>query len=123
MIRNLPIDLGRLPLLAATAEPIPVAVWAELSDGSRRPVPGKQGTTEDGVPLWQIDRLVAGVGGDRAEVVTVQVASHDAPKIAQFQPVNFQNLTARVSKTRGGDIRLYWQADGINGGQPVRKDG
>jgi len=123
MIRNLPIDLGRLPLLAASPDPIPVAVWAELSDGSRRPVPGKQGTTEDGVPLWQIDCLVAGMAGDRAEVVTVQVASHDAPKVAQCQPVALAGLSVRVSKSKTGDVRLYWQADGVNGGQPVRKDG
>lgn len=114
MIRNLPVDAGRLPLLAAAPEAEPAPLWGELSDGSRRPIPGKQATTEQGVPLWQVDVLAADPSGQgRPEVVTVSVASPDAPRVQHLAPVAFVNLTARVSVGRDGKLRAYWNADGV----------
>ncbi|MGE3795801.1 MAG: hypothetical protein AB7I38_18005 [Dehalococcoidia bacterium] len=119
MIRNVPVDASRLPLVAATSEPIPVQVWAELTDGSRRPVPESQQKDDAGRPLWTVETLFA-EPGQRAEVVSVQVASHDVPRVTQYAPVPFVGLAARVSKGRDGSIRMYWSAEGVQA-TPVRK--
>jgi hypothetical protein len=97
MIRNLPLDSNRFNLIS-TGHCTPVAEWAELSDGSRRPVPGAQAKNEDRVPLWVLDAMVP--GEDRAEVIGIQVASHDEPKIEQFKPLQLEGLVVRVSVGR-----------------------
>lgn len=118
-MRTLPIDSARLTALAASAMPLPVQVWAELSDGSRRPVPDQQAQNEAGVPLWTIDALTPGTEGERAEVISVQVASESRPVIQHLQPVPFVGLSARVSVSRDGKARLYWSAESV--ATPMRR--
>jgi hypothetical protein len=117
-MRALPIDTNALRMLA-TGEVLPVAVWAELSDGSRRPVPGGQEKTDEGVPLWTVSVLVPpAVEGDRAELVSVRVASWDRPGVQEFTPVRFDGLVCRVSvNKRSGQLAQYWEARGIVGAQ------
>src|SRR3954451_21150138 len=119
MIRTLPLANARFNLIS-TGHCTPVAEWAELADGSRRPVPGAQAKNEDRVPLWVIDAMVP--GEERAEVIGVQVASHDEPKVEQFKPLVLEGLVVRVSAGRDGKLRQYWSAERVvmvgNGQKP-----
>lgn len=126
MIRNLPVDAARLGLVAATASAQPAAEWVELSDGSRKPSGNQaRARTEDGsvgALLWTLDLLAP--GEDRAEVVSVQIASNDEPKVQQFQPVELADLVARVSLDRKtNQPRLYWSATGLRNGRPAPSKG
>lgn len=118
MLRNLPVDATRLGLIS-TGHVTARAVWAELSDGSRRPVPGKQAVNEDGTPLWTIGALAP--TAERPEVIEIEVASHDEPKVQQFGPLYLEGLEVRVSKSRNGELRQYWSALKIDGkgGRPA----
>lgn len=113
-MRSLPIDTTSLRLLA-TGGVQPVAVWAELSDGSRRPVPDAQDKDDRGTPLWNVEVLAPPAEeGDRAEILSVRVAAYDAPKVAEFQPVAFTGLVCRVGvNKRSGQLSQYWSAAGV----------
>jgi hypothetical protein len=52
-------------------------------------------------------------GEDRAEVIGIQIASHDEPKIEQFKPLQLEGLVVRVSVGRDGKLRQYWSADRV----------
>jgi hypothetical protein len=111
-MRSLPIDSSQIRLLA-TGGVQPVAVWAELADGSRRPVPDAQEKDEHGVPLWTVEVLAPPVeDGDRAEIVTVRIASFDPPKVTELEPVSFDGLVVRVSvNRRTGTLSQWWSAE------------
>jgi hypothetical protein len=111
MIRQLPVDTARLELVS-TGHVTPVAEWAELADGSRRPIPGGQAKNDYGRPLWVVDAIP--VDEERGEVVGIQVASEDEPQVEQFKPVQFDGLQVRMSVGRNdGKLKLYWSADGL----------
>jgi hypothetical protein len=119
MIRTLPVDPTRMQLVAATSSAVPVPEWAELADGSRRPS-GNQARAKNedgslGAPLWIVDCLAA--GEERAEVIGVQIATHDQPQVQQFAPIQLDGLVVRVSVGKDGKPRQYWSADGVNGGR------
>jgi hypothetical protein len=88
-------------------------VWAELADGSRRPVPDRQEKDDNGVPLWTVEVLVPPVeDGDRAEIVAVRIASFDPPKVTELEPVSFDGLVVRVGvNKRTGHLSQYWSAE------------
>lgn len=115
MIRNLPVDTSRLGLLA-TGHCNPVQEWVELSDGSRRPSGNQQREKREdgtlGAPLWTVDALVP--GEERADLISVQVAAQDQPRVGQFQPLHLEGLTARVSVGRDGKLRMYWSATAVH---------
>lgn len=120
MIRTLPVDPARLGLVA-TGHVTAVQVWAELADGSRRPVPGQQQKNDDQVPLWTVAGMVA--SAERPEVIEIQVASFDEPKVQQFAPLAVEGLEVRVTKKRDGTIAQYWAATGVGAhSAPARKD-
>jgi hypothetical protein len=109
------LDTNRTTLVFS-GKVIPKAVYAELSDGSRRRVPDRQATNDAGVPLWTVDCFVADEESARAEVIAVTVASHEEPTGRPFQPVKFINLRANVyvnQQTSRAAVSL--KADGIEG--------
>lgn len=114
-MRTLPIDVTALRLLA-TGGVQPVAVWAELSDGSRRPVPDAQEKDEHGVALWTVEVIAPPAEeGDRAEILSVRVASADQPTVAEFEPIKFTGLVCRVGvNKRSGALSQYWSATGVS---------
>jgi hypothetical protein len=110
-MRTLPVDTTALRLLA-TGSVQPVAVWAELSNGERRPVPGKQETDDYGVPLWNVELIAPPAEeGERAELLSVRVAADEQPTVAEFEPVAVEGMTVRVSvNKRTGALGMYWAA-------------
>jgi hypothetical protein len=115
-MRTLPIDSNAIRMLA-TGEVQPVAVWAELTDGSRKPVPGAQEKDPNGTPLWTVGALVPPAQeGDRAELISVRVATHDRPQVQEFAPVKFDGLVCRCSvNRRSGQLAQYWEAAKVAG--------
>lgn len=115
-MRSLPIDTNALHMLA-TGEVTPVAVWAELSDGSRRPVPDAQEKDQSGTPLWNVGAVVPPAqDGDRTELISVRIASHERPTVAAFSPVRFEGLICRVSvNRRTSQLGQYWSATRVAG--------
>lgn len=111
MIRNLPIALDRLPLIA-TGHVTPVQEWVEMHDGSRRPSGNQARQKLDdgtlGAPLWEV--AVLSPEADRPELISVQVATHEEPKVTAYQPVQLDGLTVRVTVGRDGKLRGYWSA-------------
>lgn len=120
-MRNLPIDVHALRLLA-TGEVSPVPVWAELSDGSRRPVPDVQDKDESGTPLWNVGALVPPAEGERAELVSVRIAAYDPPQVQEFAPVRFDGLVCRVGvNRRTNQLSQYWSARAVAGAGKAEK--
>lgn len=115
MIREVPVDMSRIELVAS-GHVVPVPVWAEMPDGTRRLMEGEQAKDEQtGQLLWNVDVFgESGEGEDaRAEVVSVQVRSAQQPVVKRFGPIKFRDLTVRFSRGRDGQLRNYWSAAGI----------
>jgi hypothetical protein len=115
MIREVPVDMERIELVAS-GHVVPVPVWAEMPDGSRRLMEGEQAKDEQtGELLWNVD--VFGESGqegqERAEVVSVQVRSPHQPVVKRFSPIKFRDLAVRFSKGRDGNLKNYWAASGV----------
>ena len=110
---NLPIDASRLSLLSS-GKCMPVAEYAELSDGSKRRVPGAQAKDRDtGLPLWVVDCFVDDDEEDgRAEIVGVKVAAVDKPQVQKFRSVAFVDLVASAY-VRDGRVAYTFRAAGI----------
>jgi len=119
-MRYIPVDTTRVQFIA-TGKAVARAVYAELSDGSRRRVPDKQETNEHGVPVWVLDVMIDDPDSDRAEIAGVKVAAHEEPRPAKFQPVKFVGLVAVPYVDGSGRVALSWRADGIEGGQAAGK--
>lgn len=123
-MRNLPIDSTAMPMIA-TGGVQPVAVWAELSDGSRKMVPDAQEKDETGVPLWTVEAMVPGqTDKDRAEVISVRIAAYDRPTVQQFGPVSFEGMVCACSvNRRTGALSQYWSALKVADGRPAKNAG
>jgi hypothetical protein len=112
-MRTIPIDSSRLSLLASgklMAKP----EYAELSDGTKRRVPGAQATDrETGLPLWVIDCFLDDDEEEgRAEIVGVTVAAREKPVVQKFRPVEFVDLVASAY-VRDGRTAFTFRAAGI----------
>jgi len=114
---NLPID-GQALTFIATGKYRPVRQYAELSDGSRRAVPGSQETDGTGTPMWAVDVLLDDDDSDRAQAVSVKVASPSEPQLPKYQPVTFVGLTCKpwVDRRNGNKLALSFAASGIASG-------
>lgn len=114
-MRRIPVDTTKVTFIG-TGKTAARAKYAELSDGSRRRVPDAQDTNDEGVPMWVVDVLVDDDESDRAEVVSVKVASYDEPITAKWQPVRFRGLVALPYVLQGGNgrVSLSFTADGID---------
>lgn len=114
-MRRIPVDTTRVNFIGS-GKVAARAQYAELSDGSRRRVPDAQDTNEHGVPLWVVDVYLDDDEADRAEVVSVKVASYDEPKNDKLKPIKFVNLVALGYVQQGTSRVAYsFTADGIEG--------
>lgn len=115
MIREVPVDNSRIELIAS-GHVVPVPVWAEMPDGSRKLMEDEQAKDEQtGELLWNVDVFGESgrEGSERAEVVSVQVRSPHQPVVKRFGPVKFRDLAVRFSKGRDGNLKNYWAASGL----------
>lgn len=114
-MRRIPVDTSKVTFVG-TGKTAARAQYAELADGSRRRVPDAQDTNEHGVPMWVVDVLVDDDEADRAEVVSVKVASFDEPKTDKWKPVRFVGLVALGYVAQGTNRVAYsFTADAIEG--------
>lgn len=114
-MRRIPVDTSRVSFVG-TGKVAARAQYAELADGSRRRVPDAQDKNEHGVPMWVVDVLVDDDEADRAEVVSVKVASWDEPRTDKWKPVKFHGLVALGYVAQGTNRVAYsFTADGIEG--------
>jgi hypothetical protein len=75
---------------------------------------GVQDTNDAGQPLWEIDVLVPGMsfGKPTTDIVAVRVPSPTEPKVAQYQPVNFERPEVSFYASKGV-LRTNLSAAGI----------
>lgn len=110
---NLPIDAGQITLVA-TGKVRPVAVYAEMADGSRKRVPGEQEKSDFGIPLWAIDVQLDDDEATRTEAIAVKVPSTEEPQPPKWRPITFTGLTCKPYVPNGGrQVALSMRADGI----------
>jgi hypothetical protein len=116
-MRSIPIDSSRLSLLAS-GKLMPKPEYAELSDGSRKRVPGAQAChPESGLPLWVVDCFLDDDEEEgRAEIVGVTVASREKPQVSKFRPVEFIDLVASAY-VRDGRTAFTFRASGVASAQ------
>jgi hypothetical protein len=114
-VANLPIDGAKITLIA-TGKVRPVAVYAEMPDGSNRRVPGAQEQTDNGIPIWAVDVQLDDDDANRAEAISVKVPAADEPTVAKWKPVTFTGLVCKPYIPSGGrQVALSMRADGIAG--------
>lgn len=124
-MRRIPVDSTRVTFIG-TGKVAERAEYVELADGQRRRS-GNQAREirpdgSAGLPLWVVDVLVDDDEADRAEVVSVRVAAHEAPVTGKWQPVRFAGLVATPYVDRGsGRVAYSFAADGIEGGATAGK--
>lgn len=110
---RLPID-GTALTLVATGKHRAVPKYAEIADGSRRAVPGSHETDGTGTPLWAVDVLLDDDDSNRAQAVSVKVASDTEPQLPKYQPVQFVGLTCTPYVDRNTRrVALSFWASGI----------
>lgn len=116
---TLPIDASKITLIA-TGKVRPVAVYAEMADGSKRRVPGEQEKSDFGVPLWAVDVQLDDEEATRTEAIAVKVPSTDQPEPPKWRPVTFHGLTCKPYQANGArQIALSMRAEGMDTGQPA----
>lgn len=114
---NLPIDASSITLVA-TGKVRPVAVYAEMADGSRKRVPGEQEKSDTGIPLWAVDVQLDDEEATRTEAIAVKVPAHEQPEPPKWRPVQFAGLTCKPYVARGSNqVALSMRAEGIDTGQ------
>lgn len=114
-MRRIPVDCNRVRFLG-TGKVAERAKYAELSDGSRRRVPGAQDTNDAGIPMWVVDVLVDDPEADRAEIAGIKVASHEQPRTELGKDIKFRGLVALPYVEQGTNrVKLSFSADGIEG--------
>ncbi len=128
IVSALPIDNTRVSLMLASETVEEVPAYAELSDGSRRRVDGRQATDPvSGLPLFFVYVMLLGEPGTRPEMVRVKVQSATLPTLpGLFQPVPFEGLTCTpYVDSSSGRVALSWKAEGIRsaGSRSVSADG
>jgi hypothetical protein len=111
---TLPIAAERITLVA-TGKVRPVAVYAEMADGSRKRVPDAQEKNDQGVPLWAVDVQLDDEDADRTEAIAVKVPALEQPEPPKWRPVEFTGLTCKPYMPNGGrQIQLSMRAEGIS---------
>lgn len=114
-MRNLPVDASKITLLAS-GKIMPKPEYAELSDGSRRRVPGGQAKDQTtGMPLWIVDCYLDDDDEEadgRAEIVGVTLSCYERPVVQKLRPVQFVGLVANAY-IRDGRVAFSFRADGI----------
>ncbi|QJY46946.1 hypothetical protein [Pseudonocardia broussonetiae] len=117
-MRAIPVDTTRVRFIA-TGKHAARAVYAELSDGSRKRVPDSHDKDEQGRPMWVVDVMVDDPDAERAEIAAVKVASYEVPETRLGDEVRFLNLVAVPYVAQGtGRVALSFRADGIENTKP-----
>ncbi len=112
-MRAIPVDTTRIRFIA-TGKHAARAVYAELTDGSRKRVPDSHDQDDQGRPLWVVDVMVDDPEADRAEIAGVKIASFEVPETKLGEEVRFINLVAVPYVASGtGRVAMSWRADGI----------
>jgi hypothetical protein len=118
-MRRIPVDTTRVRFVG-TGKSAARAVYAELSDGSRKRVPDSHDKDDQGRPMWTIDVLVDDPDAERAEVAAVKVASFEVPVTRLGQEVKFVGLTALPYVASGTNrVALSFSAEGMEGAGQV----
>lgn len=112
-MRNIPVDSTQIRLLAS-GKVMAKSDYAELSDGSRKRIPGAQATDRaTGLPLWLVDcYLDSDEVEGRAEIVSVTVSCYEVPEVRKLAPVQFVGLVA-VAYVRDNRVAFSFKAQGI----------
>jgi hypothetical protein len=113
-MRNLPVDASQITLLAS-GKIMPKAEYAELSDGSRKRVPGAQAKDlATGMPLWIVDCYLDDDAEEdgRAEIVGVTLSCYERPAVQKLRPVQFVGLVANAY-VRDNRVAFSFKASGI----------
>lgn len=114
-MRAIPVDTTRIRFIG-TGKHAARAVYAELTDGTRRRVPDSHDKDDQGRPLWVVDVMVDDPDADRAEIAGVKVASYEVPETRLGDEVRFLGLVAVPYVAQGtGRVALSFRADGIDG--------
>lgn len=112
-MRAIPVDTTRVRFVA-TGKHAARAVYAELSDGSRKRVPDSHDKDDQGRPMWTVDVLVDDPDADRAEVAGVKIASYEVPETRLGEEVRFVNLVAVPYVAQGTNrVSMSYRAEGI----------
>lgn len=112
-MRSIPVDTNRVRFIA-TGKHAARAVYAELSDGSRKRVPDSHDKDDQGRPLWVVDVMVDDPEADRAEIAAVKIAAYEVPETRLGEELRFVNLVAVPYVAQGtGRVALSYRADGI----------
>lgn len=90
--------------------------WIDGPDGRRRPGTSQAHDENTGMPLWDLEVLYRQVSFGRESMVTgsVRVGSVDRPRVTEFGPVGFVNLSVEVRINRAGGLVESWRADGLD---------
>lgn len=114
---TLPIEGSKITLIA-TGKVRPVAVYAELADGSRRRVPDSQEKNDAGLPIWAVDVQLDDDEANRTEAISVKVPLADEPHPQKWTPITFVGLTCKPYIPNGShQIALSMRAEGIATGR------
>lgn len=112
-MRAIPVDTNRVRFIA-TGKHAARAVYAELTDGSRKRVPDSHDKDENGCPMWTVDVLVDDPEADRAEVAGVKIASYEVPETRLGEEVRFIGLVAVPYVAQGTNrVAMSYRAEGI----------
>lgn len=113
---TLPIDASKITLVA-TGKVRPVAVYAEMADGSKKRVPGEQEKDAFGLPMWAVDVQLDDDNDSRTEAIAVKVPSTEQPEPPKWRPITFTGLTCKPYVPNGGrQVALSMRAEGIDTG-------
>lgn len=116
-MRAIPVDTARVRFVG-TGKHAARAVYAELSDGSRRRVPDSHDQDDQGRPLWVVDVMVDDPDADRAEIAGVKIASFEVPETRLGEEVRFVDLVAVPYVAQGTNrVSLSFRAGGIEIGK------
>jgi hypothetical protein len=122
-MRRIPVDGTRVRFIG-TGKHAARAVYAELSDGSRKRVPDAQDKDDNGRPIWVVDVMVDDPDADRAEIASVKVAMYEVPSTTLGQEVKFIGLTALPYVMQGSNrVALSFTAEGMEGAGQVTRGG
>lgn len=106
----IPVDSTRFQPIA-TGNVSPVSEWTEV-DGKRKRS-DVQATSEQGLPLWNVEilRQVRSFGEEKTVAMSVEVGSKTLPKIEAFSPVRFESLSVDFYVTRDKQLGQRWSAE------------
>ena len=122
-MRNVPVDSTKIQLIG-TGKTAERAEYVEMSDGKKKRS-GNQARLigpdgKPGAPLFVVDCLLNDPEAERAEIVSVKVASYEVPETVFGQPVRFRGLVASPY-VRDGRIAWSFSADAMEGAGQVHR--